>query len=165
MNWNKGISPWCILFPKIFRTWRFRAFALLGGQFPTILTVLFSVSWWLFSTTEVVDPYKFLGIKISCSAVFFFRDSDSFIAIKGNPWSLVVGNKASNASMVWSLCNIKAFGCLRSSQGWTRGKLSTWKCEIVMMIWILTFVPKKHGIYRYIDKDVIFKAGINIQLT
>lgn len=24
---------------------------------------------------------------------------------------------------------------------------------------------KKHGIYRYIDKDVIFKAGINIQLT
>ena len=71
-SWNEGISPWCIFSPKIFRTWRFPAFALLGGQFPTILTVLFSVSWWLFSTTEVVDPYKFLGIKISCNAGYFF---------------------------------------------------------------------------------------------
>ena len=70
MKW--GNIALMYFFPKIFKTWRFPAFALLGGQFPTILTVLFSVSWWLFSTTEVVDPYKFLGIKISCIAGFIF---------------------------------------------------------------------------------------------
>ena len=79
-------------FPKIFQDVKVSCLCSFGGPVSNHSdSFVLSVMMVVFNDWSC-RPLWVLGMKISCNAVFIFS-GQRFIAIKGNPWSLVVGTR------------------------------------------------------------------------